>query len=130
MTKKHFIALAKIISQLPSTLRDMVAAQVALVCTQTNANFDGLRFMAACTDGHPLYFANYVRAQNDRNGNPRRGWQVFDGTGETIAFVWEGYRGESALTDHFPNVRVLATYCVSPTELKAIAATAPRIMGG
>lgn len=130
MTKKHFIALAEIISKLPSTVRDMVAAQVALVCSQTNANFDGLRFMAACTVGHPLYFANYVRAENDRNGNPRRGWQVFDGTGETVAFVWEGYRGESALTDNFSNVRVLSTYNVSPTELKAIATASPRIMGG
>lgn len=37
-----------------------------------------------------------VKATNDTNGNPRRGWLIVDDAGDTIEFVDEGlpgYRG-------------------------------------
>lgn len=39
-----------------------------------------------------------VRAPNDVNGNPRRGWIVYDASGTQVDFVDEGYHGRRALT--------------------------------
>jgi hypothetical protein len=44
-------------------------------------------------------FALYLCTTNDTSGNPRRGWVVFRG-GIPSAFVHEGYRGHSALSDY------------------------------
>ncbi len=38
-----------------------------------------------------------IRATNDRNGNPRRGWLVYTNRGDFRGFVDEGYSGEGAL---------------------------------
>lgn len=48
-----------------------------------------------------------IAADNDRNGNRRRCWIVFDGDGNTIAAVDEGYEGTAALRRHYPNAREL-----------------------
>lgn len=41
----------------------------------------------------PWTHAVYVRAVNDVNGNPRRGWKIMGGEGTMIKFVDEGYAG-------------------------------------
>jgi len=49
MTRKHFIALAKAISQIANMVdRQNTAHLVADVCRQANPNFDRARFLAAC----------------------------------------------------------------------------------
>ena len=61
-----------------------------------------------------------IRADNDSNGNPRRGWLVYktprgeyDG-GEYLGFVDEGYKGQSALTRAFPKAREVASIPTTP----------------
>jgi len=46
------------------------------------------------------FAAIYLRAPQDRNGNPRRGWILFDreAPGEAGRFIDEGYRGRGALS--------------------------------
>jgi hypothetical protein len=44
-------------------------------------------------------FALYLCTTNDTSGNPRRGWVVFR-SGVPSAFVWEGYKGDSALAEY------------------------------
>lgn len=41
----------------------------------------------------PWTHAVYVKAVNDINGNPRRGWMIVNGDGTMINFVDEGYAG-------------------------------------
>ena len=49
MTKKHFIAAAKMIAAIENpTTRAVSAAVVANVAVQVNSNFDRERFAAAC----------------------------------------------------------------------------------
>ena len=43
--------------------------------------------------------AIYIDADNDRNGNPRRGWIITDSAGNFVAFIDEGYDGKSALAN-------------------------------
>lgn len=46
-----------------------------------------------------------IIAPNDRNGNPRRGWQVCslsDDGYASYAFIDEGYEGDQALYNQFP----------------------------
>lgn len=47
-------------------------------------------------------FAVKIETTNDRNGNPRRGWFVYDVPGNCVAFVDEGGEGEAALARRFP----------------------------
>ena len=42
-------------------------------------------------------FAIKVETKHDVNGNPRRGWLVYEKPGVCISFVEEGYAGERAL---------------------------------
>lgn len=44
-------------------------------------------------------FALYLCTTNDSSGNPRRGWVVFR-SGVPSAFVFEGYKGGSALSEY------------------------------
>ena len=67
-------------------------------------------------------FALYLCTKNDTSGNPRRGWVVFR-SGIPSAFVKEGYRGASALSDYLgesPNEVAGSWYAVyvTPTEFK------------
>lgn len=41
----------------------------------------------------PRFFTVYIAAPNDRNGNPRRGWYVYDLTDRDAPVTWieEGY---------------------------------------
>lgn len=39
----------------------------------------------------------YIASQNDRNGNPRRGWIHCTWDGDFIEFIDEGYEGKSAI---------------------------------
>lgn len=49
MTKKHFVALAHAISQIADPVnREEVARLVAVLCSESNPNFDFGRFYAAC----------------------------------------------------------------------------------
>ncbi|MEU7278731.1 hypothetical protein AB0A69_08080 [Streptomyces sp. NPDC045431] len=44
-------------------------------------------------------FAVYIAADNDINGNPRRGWLVHSSLGIPVRFVDEGYAGRQALRE-------------------------------
>ncbi len=43
--------------------------------------------------------AVYIATKNDTNGNPRRGWIVFNASGGVSGFVDEGYLGTAALAE-------------------------------
>jgi hypothetical protein len=43
--------------------------------------------------------AVYIATKNDTNGNPRRGWIIFNATGDVAGFVDEGYLGTAALAE-------------------------------
>jgi hypothetical protein len=46
-----------------------------------------------------MWILNYVKAPNDVNGNPRRGWHaILKGEGVQV-WIEEGYRGRQALMD-------------------------------
>lgn len=47
-------------------------------------------------------FAVYIKTKNDINGNPRRGWMIYNDNGY-IDFVNDGYGGRSTLTCKYPN---------------------------
>ncbi len=59
----------------------------------------------------------HLCTKNDRNGNPRRAWAVFDPKGLITAFYEEGYVGSEAVP---PEQRARAYYApsinVSPSE--------------
>ena len=57
-----------------------------------------------------------IKAKNDSNGNPRRGWQVFTRDGKFLGFIDEGYGGRRALTSLFPNALELTVLDVIPAE--------------
>lgn len=40
-----------------------------------------------------------INAKNDANGNPRRGWIMYEANGRIAGFVDEGYQGRGALAD-------------------------------
>lgn len=46
-----------------------------------------------------MWVVTYVKAPNDRNGNPRRGWFCRLADGAVDHWVEEGLQGESALSD-------------------------------
>jgi hypothetical protein len=54
------------------------------------------------------YYAVKLNAGDDINGNPRRGWLVYDRTGEFRGFVDEGYRGDRVLRHDYPGAVTLA----------------------
>lgn len=39
-------------------------------------------------------FYQHLRAENDRNGNPRRLFAVYDNNGDVVDLIDEGYAGE------------------------------------
>lgn len=48
----------------------------------------------------PWTRAVYVKARNDINGNPRRGWKILNAKGRMIEFVDEGYHGTLSYASH------------------------------
>lgn len=63
----------------------------------------------------PDFVVQYIRAENDDSGNPRRGWIVVDTrSGHTIAFIAEGYDGWEALWDLCPRA---TTFCMPPVRV-------------
>lgn len=44
-----------------------------------------------------------VDAGNDRNGNPRRGWIIWDSRGGDVGFIDEGYTGPQIVAKTFPD---------------------------
>lgn len=56
----------------------------------------GVDYVAATLTTEIVY-AVYIDAGTDRNGNPRRGWLLYDKAGDFRLFVEEGYRGRGAL---------------------------------
>lgn len=82
-----------------------------------------------------MHIAVKISAPNDRNGNPRRGWLVYDvreqagrigecADSDLVAFVDEGYRGIGALRARFPRAHVLSEVSVSVAEYRAAAKAA------
>lgn len=76
-----------------------------------------------------MYYAIKLNAGNDRNGNPRRGWLVYDAqpTGdpehptrsELVAWVEEGYAGIGALRKVYPEAHELCQLRVPYAEIRA-----------
>jgi hypothetical protein len=51
----------------------------------------------------------YVQTSNDPNGNPRRGWLMWDG--QSLKWVEEGYHGNSAILEALGfNPNTIASY--------------------
>lgn len=58
-----------------------------------------------------------VRTIHDRNGNPRRGWAVFDEWGKLKDFVNEWYEGSQSLMVKYPGAnRSVEVFEVRPSE--------------
>jgi hypothetical protein len=79
--------------------------------------------------------AIYITAQNDRNGNPRRGWIIVDDSGVTVDFVDEGYSGREALAAAgYPRTHDTSRVEVTPREyasrVKRARDTARMMKGG
>jgi len=64
-------------------------------------------------------YAIHIGAPNDTNGNPRRGWVVYDADGDYLGSVDEEYRGGAGLDLEYPNAIVLASVPVSATVYRA-----------
>jgi hypothetical protein len=72
------------------------------------------------------FVAIKLNAGNDRNGNPRRCWLVYDApTGDLIGARDEGYDGLVPLIDVFPDVVELGTFNVKPSEYQKALYHAP-----
>ena len=81
-------------------------------------------------------FAVKLCAPNDRNGNPRRGWLVYETgqpdqhpSGTLLAFVEEGYMGRDALAGAYPTARELCSLNVPYSEIRAARENAPTRAG-
>lgn len=59
-------------------------------------------------------YAVKINAGNDTNGNPRRGWLLYDAAGAYLGFVDEGYDGRRALTSTASNVVELCSIPTTP----------------
>ena len=44
-----------------------------------------------------MHYAIHLNAGNDRNGNPRRAYLIYDVTGAYVGSVNEGYQGAGAI---------------------------------
>lgn len=55
-----------------------------------------------------------INAGNDRNGNPRRGWLLYDDAGVTVGFVDEGYSGTGELRRDAPEAKELGEIPTTP----------------
>lgn len=77
-----------------------------------------------------MHIAVKISATNDRNGNPRRGWLVYQVTeqakrigegadSDLVGFVDEGYAGIGALRRAYPRVHVISEVSVTPAEYRA-----------
>jgi hypothetical protein len=65
--------------------------------------------------------AIYVNAENNSNGNPRRGWILTDEQGAFHTFVDEGYQGKGALAAAgFGNVPSTQAIEVKPSFYKEL----------
>lgn len=65
----------------------------------------------------PMKVAVKLKAQNDDNGNPRRGWLVYSlPDAECLGWVEENYDGEDALKKEHPEAIVLCAVNVPVTE--------------
>ncbi len=62
------------------------------------------------------YIALKIQADNDRNGNPRKGYLIWFNDGKLIDFLDEGYRGDSVLEKYTQthNLVLLGTLGVTP----------------
>jgi len=70
-----------------------------------------------------------INAGNNSNGNPRRGWFVYDREGYFQGFVDDGYAGYGGLRKLFPNViEVGTTIPTTPTAYRE--AMKKRVPGG
>jgi hypothetical protein len=60
-----------------------------------------------------------VVAENDTNGNPRRGWIQLAADGNFIKFIDEGYEGHGAIRDLLESGEVESiTVNIAPKEYK------------
>lgn len=65
-------------------------------------------------------YAIKVNAGTDRNGNPRRGWLLYDAKGMYLGFVNEDYGGQKALRMVAPNHIELAVIPTTPAAYRQL----------
>jgi hypothetical protein len=65
-------------------------------------------------------FAIKVETTHDTNGNPRRGWLVYERPGVCVDWVEEGYRGELPLRSVHGDVVVTVVLAIPPSEWRRI----------
>ena len=69
-------------------------------------------------------FAIKVETTHDTNGNPRRGWLVYERPGMCVDWIEEGYRGRPALTSVHGDIVVTAVLAIPPSEWRRIRRSA------
>jgi hypothetical protein len=53
-----------------------------------------------------LFYAVKIKTKKDPNGNPRRGWIIYDHTGKQTGFIEEGLEGAAALAEAGPVIEL------------------------
>lgn len=61
----------------------------------------------------------HICAPNDNNGNPRRCFVVIDDAGNVVEAIDEGYDGQSAVTDKYPDAKLGPKIEVTPSEYRS-----------
>lgn len=64
--------------------------------------------------------AVYLGAPNDTNGNPRRGWAIYDVDGDFVSFVDEGYAGQGVLQIAYPGIKSTGRIDITPAQYRSL----------
>lgn len=66
------------------------------------------------------HYVLHLAADNDRNGNPRRCFVIFDEEGRTIETIDEGYEGDRAWIKKYPGARPLGRFATTPAQRREL----------
>lgn len=69
---------------------------------------------------HLARFYISLNAGHDTNGNPRRVYVVFDGDGQVMDVIDEGYSGQAAVIGIYPGIQGGARFDTTPTEYRRL----------
>ena len=65
-----------------------------------------------------MNYVIHLDAGREINGNPKRGFMVFDKAGKFIETIDEGYQGRGVLSKKYPDALVLSTVPTNKSFLK------------
>jgi len=108
---RSYITIIKEYGALPAEADELTH----VIADYLNALESGIKPVATA-EPKPVV-AVYIDAGRDRNGNPRRGWIVYDETGRVDHFVDEGYRGSAARPTGVPDMEALK---ITPGEYRRL----------